>query len=101
MTRLALSLIVVAALCSSPALARITPPAPEPISVAVAPPDDGIPEIKPPPVPTAESKATPAGPKPPMSGKPDDESELDYGKIGIDLKIDPFGWRIPLISRQP
>ncbi len=100
MTRLALVLVAAFALSASPVLAKAdTPALPQPISVAVAPPDDGIPQARPTiVVPAAESKAAPASAQPSPANKPS-PPELDDGHSGIGLKIAPFGWRILLIGR--
>ena len=97
MTRLVIILFT-ATLLVMPAMASDTPAAPEPIGVAVAPPDGGLPKAATAgQIPTAESKAAPSS----DALEPDHTSagKLDNGGPGLALKIKPFGWVIRLFGR--
>jgi hypothetical protein len=102
MSRLVSSAIFAFGLYASSALAAAAP-IPEPIAVAVEPPDGGLDRADAAPsVPSAESHATSgiAAPSAADPSKADAEKapKLADGQRGIALKIMPFGWQIGLIG---
>ena len=98
MTKLVLVMLA-ATWVSVPALASDAAMAPEPIGVAVAPPDNGLPKgVAAAQIPAAESKVAISSSEVAERDKTS-TSQLDNGGPGLALKIKPFGWVIRLFGR--